>query len=207
MDLFSSLFYTVRNSFDVIGSEGRVRPVHMHGCGQVGISAVELLVVLAITGMLSVLAVPDLSRFLDRHRASVEINEFVCDINFARSAAVSRGARVTMCKSVDGWNCAQEPNQSWDMGWIVFEESVEANGAVDEGEEIIRACTRKRSAESLKGNSPIRDYISFTPSGAPRKFDGGLQIGTITMKRKDGMEIDLVINSMGRLRIDRKEAK
>jgi type IV fimbrial biogenesis protein FimT len=177
----------------------------MHDCSQLGISAVELLVVLAITGILSMLAVPDLRRFLDRHRVSTELNEFVCDFNLARSAAISRRARVSMCKSVDGWNCTQEPNHPWDMGWIVFEESVEANGEVDDGEEIIRVCTRQQSAGSLRGNSPVKNYISFTPSGSPRKFDGGLQMGTITMKRKDGMEIDLVINSMGRLRIDRKQ--
>jgi type IV fimbrial biogenesis protein FimT len=189
----------------MIRSERNLRPVHMHDRFQFGVSAVELLVVLAITGVLSMLALPDLRGFLQRHKCSVEINEFVCDFNLARSAAIGRGARVTMCKSVDGWNCAPGEDHAWERGWIVFQESVEANGEVDEGEEIIRACTRLQSAGSLKGNFPVRDYVSFTSSGSPKKFDGGLQMGTITMKRKDGMEIDLVINSMGRLRIDRKQ--
>jgi type IV fimbrial biogenesis protein FimT len=179
----------------------------MLGSSQSGVSALEILLVLAITGVLSMMAVPDLRTFHERHRTSADINEFVCDFNLARYEAISRASRVTLCKSVDGWNCAPGATHGWERGWIVFEENIEANGAVDEGEEIIRACTRQRSAGSLRGNSPLRDYVSFTPSGSPRKFDGGLQMGTITMKRKDGIEIDLVINSMGRLRIERKKAK
>ena len=161
----------------------------------------EILVVVVIIGILSAVAIPDLRSLLQNHRAATQANEFVTDFNLARSEAISRRSRVTMCKSGDGQSCA--PDGQWDQGWIVFEESVTVNGVRDDGEEIIKVREGLGGVSTLKGNSPVNEYISFLPSGFPRKVDGSLQPGTITLEcGRRG--IDLVINSGGRIRMVKK---
>jgi type IV fimbrial biogenesis protein FimT len=165
-----------------------------------GVSTMELIVVVVIIGVLSALAFPEFSMFLHKHRAATLANEFITDVNLARSEAISRGTRVTMCKSADGGSCTSDNH--WDQGWIVFEESVTINGVREAGEEIVKVRGRLEGASSLKGNALLEDYISFLPTGFTRRFDGGLQPGTIKLESR-GHAINLVVNSAGRVRMDK----
>jgi type IV fimbrial biogenesis protein FimT len=162
----------------------------------------EILVVVVIVGILSVMAVPDLRAFLHKHRAATQANEFVTDLNLARSEAIRRGARVTICKSADGVDCAS--NGEWGQGWMVFEENVVVNARREDEEEIIRVRGGKAQTDRLWGNVHVADYVSFLPSGFTRKIDGALQPGRIILEAEK-QDIHMVVNSVGRIRVEVKK--
>ncbi len=82
-----------------------------------GFSLVELIVTVAIAGVLMAVALPSLSNFVKDNRLTTQANEMMVDLAFARSEALKRAANITVCKSTDGATCNAGAN--WSDGWIV----------------------------------------------------------------------------------------
>lgn len=80
-----------------------------------GFTLVEMLVTLAIAGILVALAAPAMSSFLAEQAAAGNADELAAAFRFARSEAVKRSASVTVCASSDGSSCGDD----WSAGWIV----------------------------------------------------------------------------------------
>lgn len=165
----------------------------------IGFSMIEMMVVLAITTILSVLAVPSFAGLFGQTRVTTGINDFFSAVNATRSEALSRGIRVDMVPNT---------NNQWASGWIVFVDS-DADQTVDVGEtvllkrdalpsDIIINETRKEGA-FLDPKSGKR-YLAFTPSGYARWNGGGYLAGSIEMKN-DHARRKLVLSMLGRARI------
>jgi len=65
-----------------------------------GFTALELLITVAILGLVTSLTVPALWDFVLEQRAVSGLNEFVAAVNFARNEAIRRGVSVTLCASL-----------------------------------------------------------------------------------------------------------
>ncbi|WP_310154748.1 GspH/FimT family pseudopilin [Luteimonas sp. 3794] len=88
------------------------------GCGAAaGFTMVELMVTVAIIGILAVVAVPAMTGLINNSRLSGLSGEVVSAVQFARSEAVRRNARVTLCASADGLACSNAADWS---RWIVL---------------------------------------------------------------------------------------
>lgn len=61
-----------------------------------GFTLVELLVVVALIAIIAGFAIPQFGRMLDSNRVVSQTNSVVGLLNFARSEAVRRGARITV---------------------------------------------------------------------------------------------------------------
>lgn len=90
-----------------------------------GLTAVEMLVVLVIAGVLAALATPSLVSIANTLRQKAALNMLVSDLNFARSEAIKRNARVLVCarSSTDATvanetDCAKS-SPNWASGWLV----------------------------------------------------------------------------------------
>lgn len=81
-----------------------------------GFTLVELMVTVAVIGILAIVAVPAMSNLIRNSRITGQTEELVTSLQLARAEAVRRNARVTMCSSTDGSTCAS--SASW-TGWIV----------------------------------------------------------------------------------------
>lgn len=153
-----------------------------------GFTLTELLIVVAIAGILLNFAVPSFTETLKDNRMATQINELHATLSYARSEAIIRNATVTMCRSSNGASCAG----SWHDGWIVFVDT-NVDGDADAGEQILRVHDGRNSDLTLSFD---QTRVSYASSGIAT---GGLN-GTFTLcdNRGDTRARGLVIGASGR---------
>lgn len=124
---------------------------------------VELMVTLAVFGILVVMGVPSFTSYTRTNRLATETNSLVGAINYARSEAVKRRSHVTMCQSSDGATCT---DSGWQAGWIVFVNTDNDDPAqVDGGEDVLRFYGAITSDSNLAASDTIGDFLTYTPKG------------------------------------------
>lgn len=161
-----------------------------------GLTIIEVLVVVAIISIMAIVGIPSLQDFIRRAHISSQAHEFVGTMSYARSEAVKRGQRVTVCKSADGSTCATAGN--WDQGWIVF---VDANNdnARQTGEELLRVRGSLDDGMTLVGNTNVATSISYLSHGGL----AGLGTGTIILCYPESTKgIGMVFIRTGRVRTE-----
>ncbi len=78
-----------------------------------GFTLVELMVALAIAGILVSYGLPSYTRFAKRQSLSTETNNLLSDLNFARNLAIDKGTNVSLISNngadwEDGWTIVQD---------------------------------------------------------------------------------------------------
>lgn len=164
---------------------------------EAGLTLMELLVAIAVLGVLLSIGVPAFGNFAVDSRLASATNRFVSAIHLARSEAVRRNARVTLCPSGDGVSCAT--GGEWAQGWIVFAD-LDSTGERDSGEPILAVGQGIGGGVQITGNTPVRHYISYIGLGATRRANGALQMGTVTLcAGTEGRQV--IISRTGRPRV------
>lgn len=167
---------------------------------QAAYTLVELLVVVALAAIMASLAIPSMSALLNSQRSSSLAYAFLNSLNLARSEAIKRNARVVLCKSADALSCTRAG--AWEQGWIVFHD-INNNATLDEGEEVIESRGAVALGLHLTGNTPVANYVSYSPSGAAKLVSGAFQAGTFTLCLEPVSAPDvrqLILSSTGRAR-------
>ncbi len=139
----------------------------MHG--HAGFSLTELLLTIALLGVVTGFTVPSLRTLqLDAAR-SRQVNQFVQAIHLARSEAMKRNGIVSLCPSRDALTCAA-PGTDWETGWIVFA-NLDRDTPVsrDPDEPLVQAVAPWRGGQ-LRGNRPTLSFRSFGQSGVTATF-------------------------------------
>ncbi len=124
-----------------------------------GFTLIELMIAVAIAGILAMLAGPAVTSFVQNNRISSQSNDFLADLIYSRFEAIKRASDVVVCKSTDTTVAAPECNETaadpWSTGRIVF---VDSNGNskffTAEGDTLLRVSNK------LDGNN------TMTPTGA-----------------------------------------
>ena len=104
-----------------------------------GFSLVEFLCVLAIAAILGAIGGPPLGRMLRAQEAQAQGHALAAAMRFARSEAIARGARVTLCRRAEGAGretCATSGGD-WAAGWLVFVDGGDT-GSIDAGDTVLR---------------------------------------------------------------------
>jgi type IV fimbrial biogenesis protein FimT len=86
-----------------------------------GFTLVEMMVVVAIVGVIMLVAAPAYTTLIERTRLKSYANELVSSAYLARSEAIKRNEIMTMCVSTDGASCTG--GGEWEQGWIVMDPS------------------------------------------------------------------------------------
>jgi type IV fimbrial biogenesis protein FimT len=176
----------------------------MHGANRqvrkaiCGFTAIELLVGVAVAGLLAAFALPSYSDWITWLRVTQEAEHLANSMNVARAEAIKRGFRVNVCKSSDGRQCT--PGSPWDAGWIIHADT-NGDGQIDSIQALVQGREQVAPGVSISANRPLADYVSYTSYGHARMLNGALQIGTLTVCARGQKAVDVVLSAGGRARI------
>ena len=165
-----------------------------------GFTLVELLVVLAVGAILLTIAIPGYAFLVNSSRLAAVTNDLVTALHLARSEAIKRSIRVTVCKTSNAM--AETPvcdtTASWQQGWLVFVDGG-TKGVIDSGDALLRVQDRAPAAATITFSN-YSTYVSYLPRGTSQA-PNGLANGKLHVCVA-GEQRDIVVTRMGRIRLD-----
>lgn len=172
---------------------------------QSGFTLVELMITLSIAVILLTVGVPSFSTMIQNNRLTSNTNDLVSALNLARSEAVTRGVRVTVCKSSDQSTC-DTSTTGWEQGWIIFTDennNAAYNPSATPAETLLKVHEAMENQITATGNSNVANYISYVASGRSQLTSGAFQAGSISLCDARGASSASweILSSTGRLRL------
>jgi len=128
---------------------------------QSGTTLIELMVALAILGILLAIGIPSLQGMSETEAVRGHVNTFFSTLRYARSEAIRNRAQVVICPSTSSESaspsCSKGDTERWNQGWIVF-----VNRDGDTG-----------YSYDEKKDTLLRVQGAITSSGGIEKISGG----------------------------------
>ena len=124
----------------------------------------ELLITLSIAALLFGMVMPSFTRLVSSNQLSSIINEWVTELNYARSVAIKRNQQVVVRKT----------GLQWEQGWQVFVDinrSAAINrNVLDTDDILLRVHSALPINFTLRGNNRFTNFIRFKPNGTSSSF-------------------------------------
>ena len=130
------------------------------GSRQFGYTLGELLTSLSVVSILGAIAIPGMQDIMLNNRRVSITNEFSYALQMARSEAITRNQRVTVCASTSGVSCAS--SDYWAQGWIIFNDA-DRNRQVSSDEDVI-AVFEGNESTSIRPIG-VNASLSYRPNG------------------------------------------
>jgi len=169
--------------------------------GVAGFTLLEALVVMALLGLMVSLAAPALSGLRQRHQLQAEAEGFFNSLVLARSEALRRQGRVSLCARASDGECDLQGR--WQQGWLVF---VDANGNArrDAQEPVLEVHPALPEPMRLSVSSTSPSYFSYGPEGRSLSTTGAFMAGTWQFCRLSAAEgWQVVSNALGKPRLQK----
>lgn len=167
-----------------------------------GFTLIELMITLAVAGLVLSMAVPALNSFTNNSKRSSAVNDFVSSMHLARNTAITTNSRVTICASSDAADCEVV---TWDSGWIVFND-INSNQSVDAGEAIVGSSDGLDSVTVQSGE--YGNFMMYRPNGRAMNatVNGNSGEFTVCDTRGAGHAKVIIVELSGRPRLSDYQA-
>lgn len=170
-----------------------------------GFTLLEALVVLVLLGTLMALAAPSFSGLRQKHQMQSQAEQLQGSLMLARSEALRRQQRVTLCVREESPSEVCTANGHWTQGWVMFVDDNE-NAKRDPGETVLQLHAALPHFLTLRGNSTVDRYVSYGSQGRSQKKSGAFQAGTLTLCGSGQPSVwRVVINAVGKPRLEKAE--
>lgn len=172
----------------------------------IGFTLIELIVTLTIAGILIALAAPAMQTFIQDQRLTNQANEFIADLNIARSEAIKRGdsdISIVICKQ--GGTAASPSCSSgaaWSAGRVVFVDA-DNDGVIDSSETILRITEILAGSNTLNSIGSTTNSFTFSNTGLTTLATGTEIAMRFCDSRGSTKGVTVYVNFTGRARIDR----
>ena len=169
-----------------------IQPTQPFRRQQSGFTLTELLIALAVFGILLGLALPGYQSSVQATRSTSVRSELVNSIQIAINQSILTGTRAVLCPSVDGTSCAS--GADWTAGWIGYMDN-NGNRERQPDERLVHVQPALPDGVHLT-TSAGRTRLVFQASGS----NGGSNVRfTICDRRGPAKAQSLVLNNRGRL--------
>lgn len=153
--------------------------------GKYGFTSTELLIAVAVIGILAAVAIPSFTGLADANRLKGAANRLYTDLHFARSEAVRRNANVFFRVSI---------GSDWAYG-LGSSSACACSGAACTSCDVKTVSSGEYTGISVAASN-FGSGISFSAFQA-RPSAGG----TVTLQDASGHQVNVVLNLVGRPRI------
>lgn len=167
-----------------------------------GFTLIELMITLAVAAILAAIAAPSFTQMLRDHRITTRANDFLGELQLARSEAIRRGVQITMLSD-------SGTASVWDGGWTIFtdwdRDEIHDNEANDNCAAEDLDCTI-RTQPALNNNITITsggtfdNWIAFSPTGEIRGSGGTGDTFTVCIPGANNGK-DITVNISGSARV------
>jgi len=165
-----------------------------------GFSLIEVLVTLAIAGVLLAVALPSFKEIMASSNMASTNNALVYSVQMARSVSMERLVPAGVCTSstpmADDASCN---GGSYNDGWIVYADD-DGNGTRDAGEDILDRTDAPGLGFTFDPAPVFESQIYFNDSGNSVNVAGVPMSGTIELDYGDGIQVRLItVSANGRV--------
>lgn len=134
-----------------------------------GFTLVELLIAVAVTGVLLSIATPGFQSLMQDARQVTSYNKVANVLRFARSEAIKRSVAVSVCPRASNTTCGTD----WSKGMLVYDDAT-ANGApgvLDGTDSVVRVAKMNPAGITVSASAIIRPQTSASKQNSIR-FNG-----------------------------------
>lgn len=164
-------------------------------------SLYDALVTLTVISTVTTVAVPSFQQLTSSQRISGAVNSLVTALHLARSEAIKRGERATLCPSANGRVCHAGGASGivWEDGYLLY---IDRNGnhAFDADESAVWMFGAN---EGLHIRSVHRDHVTYQPNGMA---SGSTITITFCDKHGRGAPRAVIVSNSGRPRTSTRDA-
>lgn len=165
-----------------------------------GFTLLEALVAMAVLGILVGLAAPAMTDLRARHQLQAQGEAFLDSLVLARSEALRRQLRVSVCPQGMAGQC--DALGRWQQGWLVFVDA-NHNGLRDSGELLLEARAAVPQLVQVNVTNTVKNYYSYNAEGRSATVNGAFMAGTWRFCRSGTSQgWQVVANALGRPRIE-----